>query len=330
MKFAVLLPTHDLWGGVKRFLELGNRFIQKGHSFTLITPQGQKPLWFPFNGDTCTVTSAGDMNFDVVFCTENHFVRELISYNTKMRVFYHVLKNEDLRPILKHRDISVFVNSRNLYEYDKKTYGIDPFLAAGGVDTTRFSPVQRKDSDDVSVLTYGRLSMKRKGTRFIVKACERLYKKGFKIHLVLFDTPLNEKDMALAKSFSAKLPFEFILNHPVERTNELFQNADVFASAEKNAGWANTCAEAMACGLPVVATNSGSKDFLMHNKTGLIVWRNSWSIERAIRRLVQDKTLRKTLGNNARESILRYDWDRLCERILKFTSEQLRLDVKSV
>ena len=40
MKLGVLLPHTKLYGGVKRFLELGNIFVEKGHDFYVFTPDG--------------------------------------------------------------------------------------------------------------------------------------------------------------------------------------------------------------------------------------------------------------------------------------------------
>ena len=38
MNLGVLLPHTKLYGGVKRFLELGNIFVTKGHRFIVFTP----------------------------------------------------------------------------------------------------------------------------------------------------------------------------------------------------------------------------------------------------------------------------------------------------
>ena len=323
MRLAAILPTANLWGGVKRFLELGNRFVALGHHFAIFTPEGHAPAWFSFAGETKPFSALGVDEYDAVFCTEPLFVPQLIASRSRVRIFYHVLRTEDLRPVIKHPDISIFVNSTNLFDFDSRRYHIQPFLAVGGVDASRFRPVHRALTNETVILTYGRLSMKRKGTRFVVKACERLYRKGYNIKLLLFDTPLNAKDRSVAKAFRADVPFEFILDYPVEQTNEIFCKADIFASAEKNAGWANTVAEAMACGLPVVATASGSKDILINNTTGLTVWRNAWSVQRGLERLVRDPSLRVSLGANGRALIEKYDWDILAGQILGFVQNRL-------
>ena len=50
MRLGVLLPHTKLYGGVKRFLELGNIFVEKGHDFCVYTPDATPPDWFSYKG----------------------------------------------------------------------------------------------------------------------------------------------------------------------------------------------------------------------------------------------------------------------------------------
>jgi glycosyltransferase involved in cell wall biosynthesis len=325
MNLGVILPTINLWGGVKRFLELGNIFVDKGHRFTVVTPEGIPPGWFAFRGNVACIADLDAMQFDALFTTESQFVALLRSANTRLRIFYHVLQSEDLRPVIADSAVIVFVNSRNLYDFDRRVYRITPFLAAGGVNLKVYSPKPTRDlGNPITVLVYGRLRIKRKGTRFVVHACERLHKQGIAIKLLLFDTPLTESDRQRINSFRCACPFEFVVDHPIDRNNALFHRADVFVSAEKNAGWANTSAEAMAAGIPVIATRSGSRDFLFNNKTGMVVWRNSISIAWAIKRMIADQELRQRLTAEARQTIERFDWQVLADSILREIERELR------
>lgn len=319
LHLAVILPHTLLFGGVKRFLELGNRFIRLGHTFTVFTPNGDKPAWFRYDGNIDTLTNINNYTFDALFITEIKFLNYLVSSTSKLKIFYHVLKSEKLHDVLQHKEIKIFVNSTNLYEYNLKKYKIDSFKAIGGINSALLQkPVVPKKNQDIVILTYGRLSRKRKGTRFVIKACEKIYKRNKNIKLILFDTPVDKKSENLIKNFHCKLPFEFIVNHPVEKNHELFRKADIFVSAEKNAGWANTCAEAMLYGLSVIATKSGSRDILFDRKTGLVVWRNSYSIKKAINTLIKNPELRFKLATDANRHIVDYSWENLADKILAY------------
>ena len=43
MKIAAILPHTLVFGGVRRYLELGNRFVTRGHTFDIYTLDGAAP-----------------------------------------------------------------------------------------------------------------------------------------------------------------------------------------------------------------------------------------------------------------------------------------------
>lgn len=318
MDLGVILPSTLLFGGIKRFLELGNIFIRSGHNFTVYTPDGIGPDWFPFKGETKTFEALRVDELDALFATESRFLEFMLGSKAKRKIFYHVSNDKQLKNITPHKEIEVFACSSNIYEHDKK-YGSEDFKAFGGVDLTNYNTPKTDyaipEGRPCYILAYGRLGVSCKGTRFIVKACEALYRRKYNIKLLLFDTPVNQKCRDRIAKFKTSVPYEFILNHPIERNAELFGRADIFVAAESIAGWSNTVAEAMACGLPVIATKAGTKDLLSDKQTGLICWRNSFSIRRQIKTLIKDQALRETVGRNGRKNVENFDWKVLALRI---------------
>ena len=257
---------------------------------------------------------------DALFTTETKFLNELINANTNRSIFYHVRITENLRPILKQKNIEIFACSTNIYLHDKKKYGIEAFKALGGVNTANYSPKisYTVKSRPFCIVAYGRLVERVKGTKYIIKACEKLYKKGYNIRLLLFDTAVNEKAQLLIDNFSTVVPFEFIQNHPFEKNSELFNRGDLFVAAERHAGWSNTVCEAMACGLPVIATQAGTKDLLIDNETGLLTKRYVFLFRRKIKKLIEDEALRTRLGQNAYKHVQKFDWHQLALRIQEY------------
>lgn len=323
MNLGVILPHTKLYGGVKRFLELGNIFIKLGHNFTVYTIEGKTPDWYDFKGETKSFGKLKEDTIDALFTTETKFLEELITANTRRRIFYHVRITENLRPILKHRNIEIFACSTNIYLHDKKKYGIEAFKALGGIDIANYQPKNNYIVKDRSfcIMAYGRLVERVKGTKYVIKACERLYKQGYNIRLLLFDTAVNEKAQNLIDNFSTPVPFDFIQNHPFEKNYELFNQADLFVAAERHAGWSNTVCEAMSCGLPVIATKAGTIDLLIDNETGLRTLRYTFLFCRKIKRMIEDEALRERLGRNARKQVEQFDWQKLAHKILSYFTE---------
>ncbi|RHJ84848.1 glycosyltransferase family 4 protein [Parabacteroides sp. AM08-6] len=323
MNLGVILPHTKLYGGVKRFLELGNVFIELGHRFTVYTVEGIAPDWFDFKGETKTFDKLKEDETDALFTTETKFIDELVNANAKRRILYHVRITENLRPFLKHKNIEIFACSTNIYLHDKKKYGIEAFKALGGVNTANYQPKTDylvKDRPFV-VMAYGRLVERVKGTKYVIRACEKLYKKGYNIRLLLFDTAVNEKAQSLIDNFATIVPFDFVQNHPFDKNSELFNRADLFVAAERHAGWSNTVCEAMSCALPVIATRAGTKDLLIDEETGLLTRRFTFLFRRKIKRMIEDEALRERLGRNARRHVEQFDWHNLARKILVHFNE---------
>jgi len=319
-KFGVILPHTRLYGGVKRFFEMGEVFIKRGHAFYVFTPDGQSPTWYSGSVKTYPMEEIEPLAMDVVFITETQFIPALVRSGAKRKVFYYVRPSDDLSVLRQYPEVELFSNSTDGHEVARKKYKIQSFKAFGGVNTSTYSPkvfVDKAPGEPIQILTYGRLVEKKKGTRIVVRACERLQRKGYNVKLILFDTPVNEKASKAIADFRCKVPFEFVVNHPVAQNAELFHRADIYVMAEKKAGHSNTTAEAMASGIPVVGTSSGTKDFLIDNVTGIVSSRWSWRIAAAMARLIDNPALQRQLAENGRKKIEEFNWDNLVDRILE-------------
>ena len=321
-KIGVILPNCRLFGGVRRFFELGEIFIQKGHQMYIFTPDGVGPDWFQFSGTVDKLDNLHQYNLTLLFITEPVFIINLVNAQAALKVFYHVGPRASLSGVLKHSDIFIFSNSTNMYVYDKKKYGIETIKAIGGVHIPETAKEISSDQNPFTIMCYGRLARKGKGTNIVVKAAERLYKKGLPVKLLLFDSPLDDKGRKQLLDFKPKLPFEFIIDHPVNENAALFKRANVFVAVEKKGGWSNTAAEALASGVPLIASNTGTNDFLNDNVTGLKVWRHSYFVQRAILRLMGDIPLQKKLADQGREKMREFSWNTLADFILHFIEKQ--------
>lgn len=326
MKLGVLLPHTKLYGGVKRFLELGNIFVEKGHDVCIYTPDGAAPTWFDFRGRMATFDRLADDELDALWTTTTSYVPMMLTSHARHKIFYHVRIKEQLRDIMRHPEIEVFACSTNVYDYDRRHFGREAFLAVGGVTLSNYQPktdYQVPAERPFVVMAYGRIAERVKGTKYVVKACEHLYKKGYNIRLLLFDTAQDAKWQQRLDAFTCKCPFDFVQNHPFDRNSELYNRADCFVSAEnpRYSGWNNTVAEAMACALPVVSTSAGTKDLLVDGANGIRSARWVFCFERHIARLYRDEALRCRLGTAARRHVEQFDWRLLADRILQHISE---------
>jgi glycosyltransferase involved in cell wall biosynthesis len=324
MKAGVILPHTKLFGGVKRFIELGRIFSEAGHTFTIYTPTGIPPNWIHTDLRVVSFDELAEEENDLLFITDRKYKERLFAARARYKVFYHVSLHHKARKMVRDKRLHVFACSSNVARHDKLKFGVRPFLAVGGVDTAKFFPRKITPAENggiFTVLIYGRVFDKIKGTRLVVKACEKLHPKYPNMRLLLFDTPSSASMAKAIEDFNTHIPFDFIKNHPVDQNVSIFHQADLFVAAEKGAGWANTVAEAMACGIPVVSTKSGTADLVIPGKTAILVKRNVSSLAKGIDEMIKSPELRIKLARNARRHVEQFDWKILGERIMAWYEE---------
>jgi glycosyltransferase involved in cell wall biosynthesis len=81
---------------------------------------------------------------------------------------------------------------------------------------------------------------------------------------------------------------------------EQYQNSDIFVSLSLDEGMPNAMMEAMACGLPVIASNiAAHRNLIEHGSNGLLVPPgNPTAVARAMSVLMRDRPLRQKMGGN--------------------------------
>lgn len=118
------------------------------------------------------------------------------------------------------------------------------------------------------------------------------------------------QQLGVAASFSLAGAVSDVLSYYV--------SSDVLCHPALHEGFGLSVAEAMACGLPVVAYRDcdGVREFVREGENGLMVERrdSSEGIARALSRLMSDRALRMTLGARAHTSVQRFNRKRYAER----------------
>lgn len=317
MRIAAVLPHVEIFGGVRRYIEIGNEFVKRGHAYTLFHPEGTPPEWLKFVGRVRAFSSLEEESFDVALCSEYSVLSEFERIRARVKFFYFLLPGHKKERDVVRSGYFFLGNSLGMCRRIEKKYRVLCFRATGGVNPDIFYPVERqKKSDRFRILSYGRLSRRRKGIQHVLRAVEKLHRKFPHIQLLLFDSRVGEEKKDPRKVIKTDVPYEFFWNLPQEKMAWLYSQADVFVSAERRAGWSNTAAEAMACGIPVVCTPSGTQDFAVHGQTALVV-RLPYSpfLCRQLRRFIQDESLRNRIAQEGFRRIKTFTWSALAERL---------------
>ncbi len=327
MKIAALLPHVDIFGGVRRYLEIGNEFSRRGYRFVLFLPEKTKPDWMEFVGTIKPFSSLNEESFDIGLCSEYSILPYFEKLEAAFKFFYFLLEGHKQEREVIRKNYFFLGNSEGMCRRIERKYKIPCFRAPGGVNTEFFNPQKREGrKDELRILCYGRLYKRRKGIRQVIRAVEGLDKKYPGLKLVLFDSLVGKDRKDPRSMVKTCLPHEFHLNPPQSRMPWLYSQADIFVSGERRAGWSNTVAEAMACRVPVVCTRSGTRDFAFHDQTALVVpFPLPFLLRRQIMRLIEDEDLRLRLAKAGNEKIQAFSWSSLVDRLENLFAEKAKL-----
>ena len=130
------------------------------------------------------------------------------------------------------------------------------------------------------------------------------------------------EDLVQRSDLGARVKFLGAIGH--NKLPELLACADIFIRPSLSEGLGISFLEAMAAGLPVIATPVGGiPDFLKDHVTGLFCEiGNPKSIASKVRELMSDNNLREKIIKNARELVIaKYNWDDISLDMLKIFNE---------
>jgi len=319
LKIAAILPHLEVFGGVRRYIEIGNNFVKRGHSFKIYHSDGSRPTWLEFLGETRPAEQVTSEENDIAISSDYSVLHYLEGANARKKIFYCLGKHRNNRKVCANMKFLIMGNSTGICEMIRRKYRRECIEGIGEINPELFYPVETEGhSHQIKILCYGRIYKKRKGIQKVVKAAELLYKRYPSLRLLLFDTPVGNLRLDARQMLRARVPVTFYTALPQEKMAELYSQADIFVNAEKRAGWSNPCAEAMACKVPVVCSASGTRDFAIDGETALIFrFRYSPLIAKKIRELIEDRNLRERIAEEGYRKIQEYTWSNLVDKLEK-------------
>ena len=319
MRISLFLPHVGVFGGVRRYLELGNAWSAQGHAVTLFHPEGTAPGWLAFAGGVVPLNAARELVADLAFCGDPHTWDVFRAHRSRRHVYYCVLERDPgLSRAIADRSVVLAANASDRRRSVAHASRREVLDGTGGIRLTQFHPdASRRPQDVLRVLVNGRRSRPKKGTDLILAALKSIANQVPRFEIVLFDSldPANARDPRDGAALPANA--RYVLNPSQDELAELYRSAHVFLAAERKAGWCNTAIEAMASGCAVACTRSGTRDFARHEETAWVVpVRHAWFMARAARRLLRDETLRIRLQAAGPAAAAPWNWDRLAARLL--------------
>ena len=226
-------------------------------------------------------------------------ITAVTGFPTVKPIFYDRNKNEHNKAIKKFLNLAnkcqaIVANNRKTLQDLRGIYTGPSFYTPRGVDQHIFYPMAAEPNRNKKfTVAYVGKPVPEKGLKeFIQPACE----------IAGCNLIINDRNYTNAL--------------PPEEMNKFYNKADAYVVASTIDGTPNPALEAAACGKPIISNPIGNMpEFIQHGKNGFLFKdRNINKYASALRKLMDDRELAFTMGQNARKKILNgWTWRHTCE-----------------
>jgi len=250
--------------------------------------------------------------FKIFYCHDPNYriiYEKILSFNNKRLSLFKKGYERFNRFIRKFLDKTNFNNANlvlanSIYAKNiiSKTYHRESLVAYPGVDTDFFSPINcRKDIDIFYIGSREAID----GFDLLAKALCKLPRK------IVLKTKMHEDGWI-----------------PKEKIRDYYRRSKIVVCLAINEPFGSVPLEAMSCGIPVIAVNSGGyPETVINNKTGYIIKRDSNELADKITDLLRDKNKLMSMGKAGREVAMnKWSWDLRAKEL----SNAMRKAVKNI
>lgn len=172
-----------------------------------------------------------------------------------------------------------------------------------GVDTSKFTFFERKQSDIFKVIFIGSLNQ-RKGITYLLDALAEMNN----VELTIVTRGIYDASLIANYNF----PIHVIVDVPHEKLQKALHQAHCFVLPSILEGFGQVILEAMATGIPVIATeNTAAKDIIENGFDGFVTpIRDIQSIKVSLEKLQYDAAFAQKMGKAACEKAKIYTWEK--------------------
>lgn len=217
--------------------------------------------------------------------------------------------------LIWHGAAAVVANSQGLYNLARAFDSSVPIaIIPNGVDPQEFQDGQREWSPP-QVLSVGRV-VYQKGYDVAMRALAGLKELPWEWKIV-GDGPFLRMLQGMVDQYSLDGRVHFPGWEPAEGVKAEYARANLFLHPSRHEGMPNAVLEAMASGLPVIATRiAGNEELVLHEQTGLLVpVDDAESLRESLRQLLGDGSRRSEMGHAARLRVEQsFGWRRVAQQ----------------
>ena len=335
--------------------ELAERQVKKGHSVSIVASDrlrnGKKlkkfdkmgklnvyrvpfKLVMRYNFSSEALRLLLDLNYDVLHIHSIGYFTDIIPvikskknvkvvvsthggifHTSHMNFFKKVYFKSFTKNALKQADYVIATSEKDEKLFSKICHKDKIETICPGVDWKELSKLPGTKSKNTT-LYVGRFSENKRLDK-ILHAISKVKDKISDVKLLLVGEDWGEKNKLLMLVKKLKLDKNVSFISGVEDHYKYYSKANLFLLSSQYEGFGMSVIEAMASGLPVIVNNiEVMHEIVKNGKNGYIVsFSDHKKVAELILKLLENKILQKRLGENAKITTKRFNWDDVVEKV---------------
>lgn len=287
--------------------------------------------------EVCHVHGTSSLSKQIYFALRQHGIKMMLTVHGIVKeekkqsllrkpslkaLYQYIVQSRDERELL---EVAPKIIVDTVYVEDKlKAYGLhhvpEMYVIPQGIDE-RFYTIKCNPKSNI-VLSVGGIGA-RKGHIYTVEMYNKLRERNVdaKLHIIGAATEKTYLELLQQKIADSKYKADISLevNLPREELFKAYAEAKLFVLHSREESQGIVFAEAMATGLPVVATKVGGIPYVVADgKSGLLCpFGDVDAMAEMVEKLMTDDALWKQYSDEARKIATNYNWKQIAEMILK-------------
>lgn len=329
MKISYLVTWGAMNGGLRVICEQTNRLIERGHQVKILTLKEEKPDWYPFKAEIITlpqfegripvsdITVASFGGAALPACT---VIKEIPFYLIQAYEpgLYADSEYKRVCEASYQLPLNLLCVSSWLEELLGDRFLRQAYIISNGVDLDQFKPAPPilKGTNRRILMMYSDVQIK--GCLDGISAFGLARDRFPEIELIMFgDTPPPRMNF----------PVTFFHRPSQNELSGIYSSGDIFISTSIEEGFGLPQLEAMACGVPVVTTDSkGMRGYAIDGRTALVVPpQNPERLAEAIIRLLENDSLRSGIARAGLEKAQEFSWEKSVDRLEELFNKAMEI-----
>lgn len=194
-------------------------------------------------------------------------------------------------------------------------------VISNGIDTRRFVPNAHLRTEarerfgipaEASLLMFVGHEFDRKGLQYAIEAMG-----AAQVRNDLWLLVIGSDDESRYRKLAKKLGVNVVFAGEQRRLETIYPAADVFVLPTSYETFSLVCMEAMACGVPVLATRVGGiEDYLVDGVNGFAIERDALTIVPPLEMILSNVEILEKMREGARKTALNYNWDEIASQYI--------------